>query len=171
MATPLPPMDMSDNPTGCCPRFHPEPWEGHEFSLEGLTFLRTTTRSFLYLPLNMGSVMARTQKVIADAGATPTDRYLMLSRDTSLWGAEHYLLTNGPVPGHEAQSLHGSFHTRVFEGSYSQMGSWYKQMERDLTERGLPLTEVYAFYTTCPNCAKAYGKNYVVLMAKVLEAA
>ncbi|WP_455707283.1 hydrolase [Mesorhizobium sp. ORM8.1] len=27
--------------------------------------------------------------------------------------------------------------------------------------------DVYFFYTTCPKCAKAYGKNYVVGIATV----
>ena len=27
--------------------------------------------------------------------------------------------------------------------------------------------KIYVFYTTCPKCAKVYGKNYTVLLAKV----
>ena len=27
--------------------------------------------------------------------------------------------------------------------------------------------KLYFFYTTCPKCAKVYGKNYVVLLAQV----
>ncbi|MGD9980573.1 MAG: hydrolase [Hyphomonadaceae bacterium] len=30
---------------------------------------------------------------------------------------------------------------------------------------------IYLFYTTCPKCAKAYGKNYVVAVAQLEEAA
>ncbi|MHC4509420.1 MAG: hydrolase [Planctomycetota bacterium] len=26
---------------------------------------------------------------------------------------------------------------------------------------------MYFFYTTCPKCAKVYGKNYTVLLAKI----
>jgi len=26
---------------------------------------------------------------------------------------------------------------------------------------------MYFFYTTCPKCAKKYGKNYVVILAEV----
>lgn len=29
------------------------------------------------------------------------------------------------------------------------------------------LQKLYFFYTTCPKCAKHYGKNYVVLLAQV----
>ena len=31
----------------------------------------------------------------------------------------------------------------------------------------LDLDTTYFFYTTCPRCAKHYGKNYVVGVAKV----
>jgi hypothetical protein len=26
---------------------------------------------------------------------------------------------------------------------------------------------MYFFYTTCPKCAKKYGKNYVVILAQI----
>ncbi len=29
------------------------------------------------------------------------------------------------------------------------------------------LKKFYFYYTTCPKCAKKYGKNYVVLLAEI----
>ncbi len=29
------------------------------------------------------------------------------------------------------------------------------------------IKKLYLFYTTCPKCAKYYGKNYVVLLAQI----
>jgi hypothetical protein len=29
------------------------------------------------------------------------------------------------------------------------------------------MEKLYFFYTTCPKCAQVYGKNYVVLLAKI----
>ncbi len=40
-------------------------------------------------------------------------------------------------------------------------------MERYVHEKGKQLDTIYFFYTTCPRCAKHYGKNYVVGVAKV----
>ncbi len=167
MADSLPVMDMTDNPTGCCPRFDPAPWNDREFSLEGLTFAPVETRSFFYVPLNMSGVMARAMKTIAAAGQQSRDRYLMLSREESPWRARHYILVNGPVAGFEAAELPGTWYARVFEGSYGKMGAWFKEMNSVLEERGTPSREFLSFYTTCPKCAKAYGKNYVVLFARV----
>jgi len=162
MAATLPSMDLSDNPTGCCPRFHPDLWDNHDFTLEGLRFLKVTTKSFFFVPLDMGKMMTKTQKDIDAAGAKPQDRYLMLSKDVSPWKTDHYVLVTKEVPGYALQTLSGDFHAKVFEGPYNQMGTWYKQMAAK---------DVYAFFTTCPQCAKVYGKNYVVLLARITSAA
>lgn len=45
-----------------------------------------------------------------------------------------------------------------------------KALTRNLgwLEQARALTpDIYAFYTTCPRCAKVYGHNYVVLLARV----
>jgi hypothetical protein len=34
-------------------------------------------------------------------------------------------------------------------------------------EQRKELKKLYFFYTTCPKCAKYYGKNYVVLLAQI----
>ncbi len=166
MTSPLPTMDLSDNPTGCCPRFHSEPWDKHDFSFEGLKFVKASTKSFFYIPRNMGPVFTATQKAIDAAGRQPQDRYLILSRDVSPWKCDHYFLVTGDVPGYETVPLPGVFRSRVFEGSYGQVSRWYKTMEQELKALGTKMQEVYAFYTTCPKCAKTYGKNYVVLLAR-----
>ena len=47
------------------------------------------------------------------------------------------------------------------------MGKWIKEMEQFVQGKGKESTMQYFYYTTCPKCAKKYGKNYVVLLAKV----
>lgn len=167
MSEGIPTMNLADSPTGCCPRFDPAPWDGKEFSFEGLKFVTASTRSFFYMPTNMAKVMEATQKAIADAGAAPKDRYLMLSKDLSPWRAEHRFLVSKDVPGMKTDSIRGRFLAKVFEGPYNQMGAWYKAMASLARDKGAEASEILAFYTTCPSCAKAYGKNYVVLFAKV----
>jgi hypothetical protein len=41
-------------------------------------------------------------------------------------------------------------------------------MERHVAKKGRHLQKLYFFYTTCPKCAKVYGKNYVVGVAQVV---
>jgi hypothetical protein len=40
-------------------------------------------------------------------------------------------------------------------------------MTRRVEAAGRKVRRMYFFYTTCPKCAKKYGKNYVVIFAQV----
>jgi hypothetical protein len=64
-------------------------------------------------------------------------------------------------------SISGTVMTKVFEGPYKNIGKWAKEMYDYVKSKGKAVDKIYFFYTTCPKCAKAYGKNYVVVFAKV----
>lgn len=165
-----PKIDMSDNPTGCCPRFHPEGWDGQELRFENKPFVRASTISLFHMPLNMGSVFGKTQEAIRRAHAD-TGSYLVLSRDDSPWHAEHLFAVDGDVPGADMVRLSGTFLTKVFEGPYSQMKGWCDELAGVAKAKGKKLEAMHFFYTTCPKCSKAYGRNYVVGLAQVGAAA
>ncbi len=158
----LPTYDMNDNPTGCCPRFHPDSWDEQDIHFQEKLFVRAVTRSIMHVPVNMGSVFAGVRKAIEDAKARDETQFIVLSREVSPWQAEHFFAVNRFVPGHEMVRLSGDYRTKVFEGSYSDMPKWQKTLESHLREHGNKLEKSYFFYTTCPKCAKAYGKNYVI---------
>jgi hypothetical protein len=40
-------------------------------------------------------------------------------------------------------------------------------MKRFVKSKGKDAKKFYFFYTTCPACAKVYGKNYVVILAEI----
>jgi len=92
---------------------------------------------------------------------------VLLSDEKSLWGADIYIAVAKDVPGAEMAKISGTFLTKVFEGPYKNMGQWIKQMKAWLESRAKEMKKVYFFYTTCPKCAKYYGKNYVVILAQV----
>ena len=152
------PKLSKDGPTGCCPRFNPEEWDGQTFEFKDKPFVRMTTRSFLYMPLNLGSQMTRTWAAIVNAKAD-TDEFVALSYDRSPWQAEHFLAVAKRVPGQENVALSGKFKARVFEGPYQDAPKWIKAMGA--------AKKVYLYYTTCPKCGKVYGKNYVVALAEL----
>lgn len=163
----LPKWDQSDTPTGCCPRFNPDGWDGQELHLSEKPFVRATTRSAMHIPLDMGRVYDRVLRHLDAARAVDTDDYIVLSRDVSPWSAEHYFAVQSAVPDEENTTLSGDFLTRVFEGPFRDVGEWMKAMEADIRACGKEPSEVYFFYTTCPKCAKIYGQNYVVGVARV----
>ncbi|MFZ5832780.1 MAG: hydrolase [Planctomycetota bacterium] len=166
-ATTLPKFDMDRSETGCCPRFDPAGWDGAELEFGDRLFLRSTTRNFMHIPLNMGSMMQKTWKKIVDADAAPQEEYLILSTDPSPWRGEHFFAVTKQVPDAEMTTLAGTYLARVFEGPYHHAGKWAKEMERFVASKGKQLRKLYFFYTTCPKCAKHFGKNYVVGIAEV----
>lgn len=165
--TALPTCGMDNSATGCCPRFEPDGWDGEEFEFREWLFVRTTTVNFLHIPLNMGSMIKRTWAKIEQAEAVPKDAFLMLSTDPSPWRGEHYFLVTREVSGSQMVRLSGLHLTKVFEGPYRDAGKWARDMERYVQSQGKTLKTLYFFYTTCPKCAKVYGKNYVVAFAAV----
>ena len=152
--------------TGCCPRFNPEPWDEKEVTYQDKLFLKDHVRSFLHIPLNMGRVMTKNMARIEEAGALAPEQ-LILSDEKSLWGSDIYIAVSKEVPGAEMARVPGTFLSKVFEGPYSQTGKWVKEMAAYVELRGKELKNLYFFYTTCPKCAKVYGKNYTVLLAAV----
>ncbi len=92
---------------------------------------------------------------------------LCSSDENSLWGADVYIAVSKAVPGAEMARISGTFLTKVFEGPYKNVRNWVKEMMRYVQSKGKGLRKLYFFYTTCPKCAKFYGKNYTVLLAQV----
>lgn len=162
----LPAFDPTVNETGCCPRFRPEPWDNEELHFDNKPFVKASTISLFHMPLNMGSVFSRTWKAIEEAHAQDGG-FLVLSHDDSAWHGEHLFAVARDVPGAEMVHLSGDFLTKVFEGPFSKTREWCAEMDRYVQARGKQLETMYFFYTTCPRCAKHYGKNYVVGVAKV----
>jgi len=162
------PKCSSDAPeTGCCPRFNPEGWDEQEIIFDNKKFVKAKTRSFMHIPLNMGKVYTKTCKAIEDVKAFPEDYYLILSVDESPWRAEHFFAVEKDVPGEEMATLSGRYMTKVFEGPYKDAPKWMKEMEGYLKSKDKEIKKFYLFYTTCPKCAKHYGKNYVVAFAQI----
>jgi len=161
----LPEYDMSDNPTGCCPQFNPKNWDGQELHFEDKLFVRANTKSLAHIPLNMGSVFRKTFETIEKSKAMSDANFIVLSRERSPWSAEHLFAVTKEVPELEMARLSGDFITRVFEGPYKNLPKWDKELVEDITAQGNEVNRSYFFYTTCPKCAKTYGKNYVIGVA------
>jgi len=150
----------------CCPEFNPEPWDGKEIRWDGKKFVKDRVRSFFHIPLNFGSVMKRCMSVIEAAGAGSPER-IVLADENSLWGADVYVEVTKDVPDARMAAFSGTFLSKVFEGPYKNVCAWMDEMKAHVQSQGKTLKKLYCYYTTCPKCAKKYGKNYVVLLAEV----
>lgn len=164
----LPDSNLADRPTGCCPRFKPDNWENQRLQFDQKLFVETQARSILYIPLNFGKMMTDVQAAIQEAGAEPDDSYFILSRDLSPWKSVHLLEVSKPVAGYKMVNLSGDFLCKVYEGPFKDMRKWIDATEQHLKSHQLQSKQQWMFYTTCPKCAKYYGKNYVVSVTQLI---
>jgi len=154
------------NLTGCCEPFNPDPWQDKEITWKDKIFVKDHVTSFLHIPLNMGKKVIKNMELIEKVNAKASQQ-LMLTDEKSLWGSDIYIDVSKEVPGAEMATLSGTFLTKVFEGPYQNAGKWADEMKEYVKSKGMELKKLYFSYTTCPKCAKAYGKNHVVLFAQI----
>jgi hypothetical protein len=160
--------------TGCCDPFDPKPWQdpstgsGHlkEIVWKEKIFVSDHVINFLHIPLNMGNIITKNMDLIEKAGAKSSEQ-IMLTDEKSLWGSDIYIAVTKTVPGAHMTTLSGTFLTKVFEGPYQNVGKWAEEMKKYVEGKNKKNLKLYFSYTTCPKCAKVYGKNYVVLFAQI----
>ena len=165
----LPKYDMSDNPTNCCPRFNSQGWDEQELHFKDKLFVKAKTRSIFHIPVNMGSVFPKIFKAIENANEKNENNFIVLSYDPSPWTGEHYFSVSKDIPGQEMVHMSGDYLTKIFEGPYKNIPKWEKEMNAIVKSKGKKVKKIYFFYTTCPKCAKYYGKNYVIAVSEVEE--
>ena len=150
----------------CCPPFDPKPWEDKILEWDNKKFVKESVMTFLYMPLNFGQKMRKLDRIVTKSGATFAGS-MGLSDHTSKWNMNVYLEVDKDVPGLKNTNLSGKFFTRVYEGSFNETGKWCKDYEEEAKAKGMNIKKWYMWYTTCPKCAKKYGKNYVVIVGQV----
>ncbi len=155
-----------DSETGCCKRFDPGPWNEKKRKLNGELFLKDHVNCFFRIPLNFGGVMTKNMDKIVKADAL-ADEPLMLYDCNSFFGADIYIAVSKKVTAADMMRISGTFLTKVFEGPYSNTGNWITEMKKFVESKNERIKKMYFFYTTCPSCAKAYGKNYTVILAEI----
>lgn len=152
--------------TGCCKPFAPKPWDGKVVSFADSLFVERSVLQLVFIPLNMDSVMREIMDKVFAAKAQPL-LPVMLYENTSPFTAKIHIRVSKPIAGEKTHHMKGRFLSKVYEGDYSKTGSWMSDFKQWAGKKGADTRKIYSFYTTCPACAKAYGKNYVVLLSPI----
>jgi hypothetical protein len=163
--------DQSDNTTGCCARFNASGWDAQALHFKDKPFVRATTHAIAHLPINMGRVFSRVLGKIDAAHAIDPEHAIVMSRDLSAFTGEHLFAVKHDVPGEENLTLSGNYLTKVFDGPFSDVTHWQDDMQTLAQAKGHKANAVWFYYTTCPKCAKVYGKNPVVGLVELGVAA
>ena len=155
-----------DKNAECCPKFDPAPWNEqiHDWSVK--KFIKAPVKTFFFMPINFGGVIKKLNEIVDKADATTPD-WMFLSHHISKFKMDLYLAVDKNVPGAENVTLTGTFLSKVYEGNFKDTGKWMQDFEAYAKGRNYKIDQLFMWYTTCPKCAKKYGKNYVVIIARV----
>jgi len=162
---------MTNKPANvCCPKFDPKTWDEKSVKWDKQMFITDSMTTFLHIPLfpPIGKIIGKLWKQAEDAKASPELKdWLLLANDPTPFRCDYYMMTTKKVDGAKNTTLSGNFMTKVFDGPYSAVPKWLKEMNEYLKSKGKTAKDFYFYYTTCPKCAKKYGHNYVVLFAQI----
>jgi len=150
----------------CFSAFDPKNWDDKIIEWEHKKFIKDKVFSILYMPINFGKVMTRLSDKAEKAGFTMLDG-LCLSHHTSSWKMDIYFAVDKEIPEADNVTLSGKFYCKTYEGSFKDTGKWCKDYESIVKSKGYKANSLYMWYTTCPKCAKKYGKNYVAILSRI----
>ncbi len=152
--------------TICCPPFDPAQWDDKVLEWQNKPFIKDKVFTFMFMPVGFGKVMKRLDEKVRAAEAIMPD-YLCLSDHTSSWNMDLYLAVDKEIPNANNVTLSGKYFSKVYEGPFKDTGKWCKYYEKEAEGKGMKIKKWFMWYTTCPKCAKKYGKNYVVIIGQV----
>ena len=150
----------------CCPQFNPTLWDGKILAWDKKRFIKDRVFSLFYIPLNFGSVITK-MTVLLEKNGTKMSDGLCLSDCVSMWNMDLYLAVDKEIPEAHNVQLSGTYLCKVYEGDFKDTGKWCKDFEIYAKDKNYKVKKIYMWYTTCPKCAKKYGKNYVAIVGEV----
>jgi hypothetical protein len=159
-------MNEKSQKSECCPEFNPAPWDDKVLEWNNKKFIKDRVFTLFFMPINFGQVVRRMTAKIDKSGAKAMD-WMSLSDHTSKWSMDLYVAVDKQVQDAQNTTLSGKFLSKVYEGDFKETGKWCKEFENYAKGKNLEVKKWYMWYTTCPKCAKKYGKNYVVIVGKV----
>ncbi|OQA51870.1 MAG: hypothetical protein BWY43_00777 [candidate division WS2 bacterium ADurb.Bin280] len=156
----------NNNQDVCCPKIDPKEWDEKDFNWNDKKFVKAKVFTIAFMPLNFGSVISKLMKKVEASGAK-TPENLCLSDHTSPWNMDIYLAVDKEVENAQNVKINGKFFSKIYEGDFRETGNWMKDAQKFADKNKINVKKWYMWYTTCPKCAKKYGKNYVVVFGEI----
>ncbi|HPT66088.1 MAG TPA: hypothetical protein PK257_02140 [Candidatus Woesebacteria bacterium] len=148
----------------CCPKFDPKPWDEKVFEWKNKKFVKAKVFTLFFMPVNFGPVMS---KLMQRVGKNISKEMMCLSDHTSKWNMNIYVSVDKEVDEAENVTLNGKYLSKVYEGDFKDTGKWCEDYKNYAKAKKMKIKKWYMWYTTCPKCAKKYGKNYVAIINEV----
>jgi len=160
---------MTHGPEHCCPELDVKLWEEKTHAWRDKPFIKGSTPALFHTPFPplIGRLVGRMWRSAQAADAAPDMKdFLLLAYDPTPFKSEFYMTVTQEVPGAENVKFSGTFISKVFDGPYSAVPKWIKEMDEDMKGRGQKAGKYYFYFTYCRKCAKAYGHNHCVAFIK-----
>ncbi|MFZ6013207.1 MAG: hydrolase [Bacteroidota bacterium] len=154
----------------CCALFHSEQWDNVRHSWSEKPFLKDSVPEIFHVPLpgSYPKAIARMWKRAKEAGAAPGPHdFLLLAHDPSAFKAELYMAVTKDIEGADSVKITGDFLSKVYEGSYGDVPKCLRKTDEFLAANSMVSKKYYIYFPYCPECAKKYGHNYIVVLAEV----
>lgn len=154
----------------CCPVFDPVPWDGVSHQWTDKLFLCDSVPQFFHMPLPgiYGKTISRMWDTATKLGIAPeTKDFMLLAYDPSPWKSELYMTVTADHHEVDVARFNGTYVSKVYDGPYNKVPEYMKDFDAYLDATHQKAEKYYFYYTTCPKCAKKYGHNYIVAIAKI----
>ena len=155
----------------CCQKFDPQPWDGITHEWKNKLFIKKTISQLFHMPIPWvysKTLTAMWEQAKSHGIAPDIKDFLLLAYDPSPWKSELYLYVLREHKDVEnIVPMNGRYISKVFDGPYQNVPKYMKEMELFLQKQGERAKKYYFYFTTCPECAKKYGHNYIVVFTEV----
>jgi len=162
---------MKNQDQECCPEFEVSKWDNKTFEWDRKPFIKENIPTFFHTPFPpmISKKMKKMCELADQAQANIPDLTdaLVLFRDPSPFKSEIYYSVAKEVEGANNVSLSGSFVAGVFDGPYSAIPKFVKEMKHRQANKNIEDSDFYIHYAYCPECVKKFGHNYMIIFAKV----
>lgn len=165
---------MNNKDKECCPKFNPEKWDKKIFNWDDKQFIKETIPTLFHIPFPpmIGKKITKMMTLATNANKIDSkkDEVLVLFQDPSAFQSNIYISVTGDVPEANNIKIPGTFIAKVYNGPYNAIPKFIKDMNTYLTNEGKKIPkndEYYIHYAYCPECAKKFSHNHMILFAKI----
>ncbi len=155
----------------CCPTFHPKKWDDKTFTWKNKHFVKASVPALFHRPskkmiskkiIKIFELVEASRKMNEDKEAV-----LLLFNDPHPFRSDMYLSVTDDVPEANNVTISGTFMAKVFDGSFKDIPTFFKEMDDHLLRQDKKAKDYYVHYAYCPKCAEEKGHNYMVFFAEV----
>lgn len=164
-------LEQTTDTKECCPKFIPAKWDEKYINWQHKQFIRSTVPTFFHIPFPpmIGKRVTGLMDLAEKHHSLPEEKteILLLFADPTAFKTEMYLSVTNEVPGADNVTLDGMYFTKVFDGKFNEIPKFIKQVDSLLNQRSKNSKQYYVHYAYCPQCAKKFNHNYMIIFAKI----